>query len=119
MPARGVGRGDGWGGPARGAHISTPYGPFSADHQPPPPDPAERAERRRLAAEKQARIDQLIENLGDLALNAEREETRVSATVAALNRLDGLPVATNKNLNAEVTLEDLVKQAAGLREKPP
>lgn len=51
------------------------------------------------------------EVIGDLALNAEREETQLSAAVAYLNRSEGMPQATNKNFNAEVTFEQLVKQS--------
>lgn len=116
-PARGVGKGDGWGGPAQGAH---PDGaPFTADsptrHRG-PGDPKKMAERAAFAAEKAARVEQLLQHLGNLALNAKREETQVSATVAALNRLDGLPPTSGKlDLNGKMTLEGLV--AASLAKK--
>ena len=48
--------------------------------------------------------------------NADRQETQVSAIVAYLNREEGLPVATNKNLNAETSYEELVRQS--LKPKP-
>jgi hypothetical protein len=51
-------------------------------------------------------------------LNADRQETQVSAIVAYLNREEGLPVAMNKNVNASPTLENLIKDAAPRREKP-
>jgi hypothetical protein len=51
-----------------------------------------------------------------LGLNADRQETQVSAIVAYLNREEGLPVATNKNLNAETSYEELVGQS--LKPKP-
>lgn len=73
------------------------------------------AERKLLKAEREARIAQLTEHLGDLALNAEREETQVSATVAALNRLEGMPRQRNENENRDMTLEGLIKQAASNR----
>jgi hypothetical protein len=57
--------------------------------------------------------------IGTLALNAEREETQLSAAVAYLNRSEGLPVATQKNENRDMTLEKMVAQAAKLRERRP
>jgi hypothetical protein len=75
-------------------------------------DPEKMAERKRFAAAKEARIAQLTENLGELALNAEREETRVSATIAALNRLEGMPRQRVENDNRDLTLEDMLRNAA-------
>lgn len=41
---------------------------------------------------KEERAAALLDHLEGLAFGAERQETQVSATVAALNRLEGLPV---------------------------
>jgi hypothetical protein len=43
-------------------------------------------------ASREAREAALTAHLEYLALNAEREETQVSATVHALNRLIGMPI---------------------------
>jgi hypothetical protein len=59
-------------------------------------------------AEKEARITQLTDFSCDLALNAEHEGTRLSATMAALNRLDGYPVAKTKHQNSRPSLEELI-----------
>ncbi len=76
------------------------------------------AERKRLAAEKEARIEQLIEKLGDIALNDENPMARISASVHALNRLDGKPVATRRKENRKKTVEEMILEAAKPREKP-
>ena len=99
-----MGKGDGWGGPAKGPGVGGPRrGP------PPGQDAHGNPVQHALAADKEARIEQLVNHLGNLALNAAREETQVSATIAALNRLDGMPVQANKNFNTQLTYEDLVK----------
>lgn len=87
----GPGKGDGWGGQANGASKAPP---FSSDDQ-------HRGAHTAAAIDgKAARIERLLNNLERLALGAEREETQVTATVAALNRLDGLPV---QKVDATVT----------------
>ena len=58
----------------------------------------------------------LTHYLEDLAYESQSEGTRLAATVAALNRLEGLPTATNLNKNVEMSFEDLVKQS--LKPKP-
>jgi len=75
-----------------------------------------KAKRLRLAEEGAARERQIKDNLADLALNAENEQTKVSASVAWLNRELGLPAVTNKNLNAATSYEELVRQS--LKPKP-
>lgn len=75
--------------------------------------------KRTLATEREARLAQLKDHLADLGLNADRQETQVSAIVAYLNREEGLPVAMNKNLNAEMTFEELVNASLKPREDPP
>ena len=76
-------------------------------------------QRYTLATEREARLAQLKDHLAELGLNADRQETPVSAIVAYLNREEGLPVATNKNLNAETTLEELVAASVKPPENPP
>jgi len=74
-------------------------------------------ERRRLMSEdKEARKQEMIAHLADLALNAKHEETQVAAANAWLNRVDGLPVQVNKNENRDMTFEELVK--ASMRRPP-
>lgn len=112
IPAKGAG----WGGPSRGAGNGNARNTLT---------PEQRAkwwqarserkameERRKVESEREARIAQLTDHLCDLGLNADRQETQVSATVAALNRLDGMPRQKNENLNVELTFEELVKQTA-------
>ena len=61
----------------------------------------------------------MIENLGDIALNDENSMARISASVHVLNRIDGLPVATQRNENRDMTLEEMVREAAKRRERLP
>jgi hypothetical protein len=115
-PAKGAGKGDGWGGPARGAGQGGPARRFtarSATRHAGAGDPAKVAARAARSAAEQARVERLIAQIGDLALNAEREETRVSATVAALNRLEGMPRQRNEtaNFDAGPGLEELLLAA--------
>jgi hypothetical protein len=85
FPPRGpaVSRGQGWGGAAQGA--SSTAGQV-AEVQPMSNDPA----IKRQAAE---RVRRLKDHLYDLALNAERQETQLSAAVAFLNREEGMPIS--------------------------
>jgi hypothetical protein len=48
-------------------------------------------EIKRLKASDEERIAQLKEHLGNLALNAKAQETQVTATIALLNRIEGMP----------------------------
>ena len=111
IPARGAGKGDGWGGPPRGAGTGGPAKAFSASsatRRAGAGDPVKMAARTVRFAEEKARIEILIEMLGDLALNAEREETQVSATIACLDRLQGTPVKRSENFNTRVSIEKLI-----------
>jgi len=120
-PSNGAGKGDGWSGAAKGAG-SGPAKPFTSGNATRVAfhtghgDPAKAKKRHTLATEREARLAQLKDHLADLGLNADRQETQVSAIVAHLNREEGLPVATNKNLNAETSYEELVRQS--LKPKP-
>ena len=114
--------GPGWGGPpsgipARGQAPAFAKGNKAAAGK---RDPVKTARNRRRKQAKADRIARLTHYLEDLAYESQSEGTRLAATVAALNRLEGLPIATQKNLNVETTLADMVKEAAKLRKaKPP
>lgn len=89
--------GDGWGGEAKGASaVSQEHTPFQPGNTmntlPRNPD---------RAAVNAARADELMDNLYRLATKAEREETQVSATTAWMNRVQGMPIARNVNVNAD------------------
>lgn len=74
--------GDGWGGPARGeSQTKGRVAEFHAMSN----DPDVKAK----AAE---RIETLKDHLYGLATSAERQETQLAATVAYLNRVEGMPV---------------------------
>lgn len=115
-PAKGAGiafgsAGDGWGGAAKGPGRRLPSAPAfepgnRAGASRADPDWDRIANVEKTDAEN-ARI--LRQNLFDLAQNAEREETRVRATEAALNRLEGMPVARNLTVNGD--LKDLSDEA--------
>ena len=100
------GKGTGWGGPARGPGAGPKFEKFMEGNQTEHPagdDYRERRQKRReLRAAGAERLQQLKDHLADLALNAEHEATQVSATVAWLNRDEGMPAQTNKNLNVDV-----------------
>ena len=121
IPANPASAGIGWGGKPKGPSTAKnprarPFtGPDHPDHFSNVGKTRTPAETRKIKADKADRIEQLLDHLAHLALNAEAEATQVSATVAALNRLDGMPVATNKNLNVETSLADMVREAAKLR----
>ncbi len=118
IPAKGVGKGDGWGGPPKGAGRG---GPATRKKPPPPftaatrptsnkPNP-KNAKRKKAMADKAARIEQFNDHLADIALNAPRDETRLSALIAALNRLEGMPKQQNENINVETSFEELVRRS--------
>lgn len=81
------GNGKGFWGPARG----------KAPPRQPPPAPAESVPRDRHwraynSIRAAAREDVLMEHLWDMAYEEEKGADRINATVAALNRIGGLPV---------------------------
>lgn len=88
------GNGAGWGGQAKGASTSRirkgdPDGIQARAHLP------------EVTAAREARIAALKDKLFDLANHAEREETQLAATVAYLNREEGMPVARNITANVD------------------
>lgn len=94
-PGNGAGKGDGWGGPAKGAGGPRIGGGPAGDairamaHDP---------EVKASAAE---RVETLKDHLFHLAKNAQREETQLAATVAFINRVEGTPIA--RTVTATVT----------------
>lgn len=88
----GAGKGDGWGGPARGASASRirPGDPEGIQAMSNDAD---------VKAEAARRADELRDHLYHLALNAERQETQLAASVAFLNRAEGMPVARHLTAN--------------------
>jgi hypothetical protein len=56
---------------------------------------------------REARIAALKAKLEDLAFNAAREETQLSAAVALLNREEGLPIA--RQLTADASVEQVLR----------
>lgn len=56
----------------------------------------------------------MMDLIGDFALNAESGETQLSGCVAALNRLEGLPVvkrSENLDVPPGPTFEELVRES--------
>lgn len=102
-PGRGgPARGGGWGGPPKGAGRGGPAKPFTADSPTRVTVPlaearAANGDRPSAYATRKERDEQRAETLRDhlyaLATTAERQETQLSAAVAFLNRVEGLPVA--------------------------
>lgn len=113
MPAMGPGWGPGWGGPARGAG-SGPARPFTADSPTRNTgygnrSPKRIAEKKRLTAEQEARTEQMIEMLEDLALDPNTNVmVRIIAADKALDRLVGKPMVQTKNQTASASLEELI-----------
>ena len=119
IPAGGNGYGPAWGGSAKGAH---------------PPIMGVRElrdagiklkrrtveERKRLAADKDARNEQLMNVWGDVALNSDNDMARIAAAEKAWDRINGRPAQRNENVNknVEMTFEQMVEEALK-RGKPP
>ncbi len=93
----GSGKGESWGGAARSP--GEPKGLRANKLMPAPFAPGNQAaaSSRRGAEAAQALKDHLF----DLARNAERQETQVTAAVAWLNRHEGTPIARNINLTPD------------------
>lgn len=90
----GVGKGDGWGGPATGNERVEP-------NRAAPFQPGNTMGTRPRSMDHSERLHELREHLYRLAKTAEREETQLSATIALMNRLEGMPIARNINFNSE------------------
>ena len=97
----------GWGGPAKGKGRGdgipkpwtkdTPTLTTKPGHHP-EPTPA-KLSRMERAARDQEQAEQMRANLVNSALTGKTEKARVAASVAVLNRLEGMPLARNVNLN--------------------
>ena len=91
--SKGEGKGTGWGGPAKGAG----RGPETLI-------PAQPPEKVAASEGRKAREAKLAEEMRDivstLARTATREETKLTAAIAMLNRIEGAPV--QRNINASV-----------------
>ncbi len=110
-PAQGAGwggpcRGYGWGGPARGAGTGGPAAPWSAASPTRRTLPSQEALKtstpaklRRMGrdAERAERYEALMAVLMELAFNGATEAVRVDASIAALNRIEGLPKPMNQD----------------------
>jgi hypothetical protein len=122
----------GWGGPPKGAGRGGPRRSFAKGHtqgfvcgKPKTfvyhsrlGDPVKMAEAKKLAAAKAEREEQLIQRLGDIALNSENEMAAIAACNGALDRIDGKPVARTRNQSRTTTLEEMIREAAKRGEKP-
>ena len=93
----GAGKGDGWGGPAKGAGSKSPAQPSFAQgntlHAANP--------RNGHPGTQTERAAELRDHLYHLALNAQREETQVTAARAYLDRVEGTPIQRVVNHNAD------------------
>lgn len=92
-PSTRLGKGKGIGGPAKGAGSKVP---FAADDQ------YRGAYNHASIASKAEREERLLNHLENLALTAARESDQITAAVAAMNRLGGMPVQKNINENTNV-----------------
>jgi len=79
--------GDGWGGPPKGAG----HAPFEPGNQ------VAAGPHDMHSTEEKA--ERLRRHIYKLAESAEREETQLAASIAWLNRVEGMPVARNLNIN--------------------
>jgi hypothetical protein len=81
----GAGKGAGWGGPAKGAGTRFVKGQVQEGQG--------KGGTAPYVEKREERLAQLKDHLYTLAINAQREETQLAATVAFLNREEGMPVA--------------------------
>jgi hypothetical protein len=91
-PATRKGNGPGWGGPAKGAGQQGVGN--SGGRRPKEIEALMRAER-------EERIAALTAHLTTLAFEAEQENIRFQATVAALNRLEGTPISRSMKVDGD------------------
>lgn len=84
----GPGKGDGWGGKAKGEGKK----PGNKDAGRPKRDVA-----ALIQAAREERLAALKEHLLELAINADRQETQLAATTAYLDREEGKPVQRNEH----------------------
>jgi len=95
-PSAGPGMGTGWGGPAKGG------GGVVIDIRRPGNKPT-RAVLDAKKARIEAAIQEAMDVIGTIMRTGEREETKLSAAKALLDRLEGQPVARNVNADMNDT----------------
>lgn len=95
----GVGKGHGWGGPAKGAGTRFRKGEVvpgqGQGHTAP------------FVAAREERLAMLKDRIFQLALGAEREETQLAAAQAYLNREEGMPVA--RQITADASVQQVLR----------
>lgn len=116
----GCGKGQGWGGPAKGAGSDAPSFSDSLENRIGGVEPFDE-QVRQSAAEREVMRKEQAEELKDelyrIGKHGLRESDRVPAITAFLNRVEGMPIARNVNLNTEMsnlTDEQLVEERARL-----
>jgi len=93
-PSSGESKGDGWGGPAKGAgRVADPRAPLFGHGNKIAAGPHDMS-----GADTARRMKAHIERL---AFEAAREETQLSAAIAWLDRHEGKPIARNLNMDAD------------------
>jgi hypothetical protein len=105
-PAKGAGQGDGWGGPPKGGISNpTPAAPrFEVGNTMGSLPPNE------LARERRRRSLEMEDVMYNLAKEAEREETRLTAARALKAEYDGSPVSRNLIITSDSTAVPTVVQ---------
>jgi hypothetical protein len=95
----GVGKGDGWGGPAKGPGHRFVKGEVIEGQG--------KAHTAPYVAAREERLAMLKDRIFRLALEAQREETQLAAATAYLNREEGMPVA--RQITADATVEQVLR----------
>lgn len=96
--ANGPGKGDGWGGPAKGAHDPIPRADPETSLTPGCDAEKRHSERVRDRAE---RVRLMEDKLFDLTMTAAREETQITAATALHAIYEGRPVQRNVNMEVD------------------
>lgn len=99
------GMGVGWGGPANGPGSSAPSFVDSLENRiggVAPLDPQVRQSKAEREARRLEQAEAVKDEIYRIATKGVREADRVNAGVAFLNRVEGMPVARNLNLNGEL-----------------
>ena len=89
----GVGKGQGWGGPARGAGTR-----LEPNHT---YNTMDIETRRKLRERKEELAEEMKAKIYELALAAKRQETQLSAAMALLDRLEGKAISRNVNMDVD------------------
>jgi hypothetical protein len=117
-PRGGLATGESWGGEPKGAGRGNTFRPTAEaaalgreTQKQIRADPEMLKARIEFAKAKAEREEQLIERLGDIALNCENEATAVMACDRALDRVVGKPRQVVENLNRDVTAETAAEKA--------